>query len=75
MTTDGNAYALAQHHDRPDPIGHEDGETCNRVELTDRTIPRGYRTKPCTGVMVQEYGDGTPLGDWFVCDTCGEIGD
>jgi len=49
-------------------IGHHEGETCNRVHEPDEDAPRGYRPKPCPGVMVD-------LNGMAVCDTCGEIGD
>ena len=68
---DGNAIATDAHYDQPDPIGHEDGETCNRVHEPDEDAPRGYRPKPCKGVMSD---DGFATGAIF-CDTCGEIGD
>lgn len=58
-----------EHHD----IGHEEGKTCGRYPEPDEDQPRGYRPKPCQGVMTRdcnEYGEG-----WVECDTCGEIGD
>jgi len=67
---DGNAIAADAHYDQPDPMGHEGGETCNRVHEPDEDAPRGYRPKQCSGVM---YLDCT-YGDHY-CDTCGEIGD
>jgi hypothetical protein len=60
--------------DQPGPIiGNEDGETCNRVHEPDEDAPRGYRPKPCKGVM---FLAGNETDDcWVQCDTCGEIGD
>ena len=29
---DGNAIAVDAHHDRPDPIGCEEGETCGPLK-------------------------------------------
>ncbi len=29
--TDANSVAADAHYDRPEAIGHDDGETCNRV--------------------------------------------
>ena len=61
--------------DQPDPIGNADGETCNRVHEPDEDSPRGYRTKPCTGVMFDVIGTIVAIGAWVECDSCGEIGD
>ena len=70
---DGNAIAADEHYDQPDEMGNEDGETCNRVVPPDEDAPRGYKPKPCEGVMEDSW-DG--CGDhWIECDTCGEIGD
>jgi len=52
-------------------IGNEDGETCNRVHEPDEDAPRGYKPKPCSGVMSD---DDFATGAIF-CDTCGKIGD
>jgi len=67
---DGNAIAADAHYDRDDEIGNEDGETCNRVVPPDEDEPRGYKPKPCKGLMYLDctYGD-------HHCNTCGEIGD
>jgi len=67
---DGNAIAADAHYDQPDPIGHEDGETCNRVYEPDEDAPRGYMPKQCKGVMNLDERDGM-----ICCDTCGEYGD
>jgi hypothetical protein len=75
---DGNAIATDAHYDQPDPIGHEDGETCNRVHEPDEDNPR---PKPCKGVMeyyvdaaVEEHEIDDPVINTR-CDTCGEIED
>ena len=53
-------------------IGTEDGETCNRYPEPDEDQPRGYKPKPCNGVM--ETGHPYEGGDSYVqCDTCGEM--
>lgn len=68
--------------DDGDSIGIEEGDTCNRLPEPDEDQPRGYRPKPCQGVM--GYGPvencschiNPPCG-WceanpLTCDTCGE---
>ena len=47
-------------------VGDEEGQPCNRIEEPDEDAPRGYRPKPCPGVMIDDDGVA-------VCDTCGEI--
>jgi hypothetical protein len=47
-------------------IGSKPGDTCNRVAEPDEDAPRGYRPRPCAGVMVQACGE-------VVCETCGEF--
>jgi len=56
-------------------IGNADGETCNRVPEPDEDAPRGYRPKPCEGVMERPRVNGKPVDNFVTCDTCGEIGD
>ena len=68
MTRCANTEALSAHSDQPDPIGQEEGETCGRYEEPDEDAPRGYKPKPCGGVM-------RDAGWAAYCDTCGEIGD
>lgn len=51
-------------------IGTEEGEPCGRYEELDEDAPRGYKPKPCTGVMVSEDD---PEWPGVTCDTCGEI--
>jgi len=67
---DGNAIAADANYDQPDEIGNEDGETCGRVGPPDEDAPRGYKPKPCQGVMNLDERDGM-----ICCNTCGEIGD
>jgi len=67
---DHNARLCAAHCDQPDPIGNEDGETCNRVPEPDEDQPKGYRPKPCEGVMSYDPRDAE-----LCCERCGEIGD
>jgi hypothetical protein len=50
--------------DQPHEIGHEEGETCGRYSEEDEDQPRGYRPKPCDGVM-QGISD-----EWLRCDQC-----
>jgi hypothetical protein len=66
---DGNAIAADAHYNQPEPIGYEHGETCNRVPDPDEDMPRGYKPKPCKGLMNLDERDGM-----ICCDTCGEIG-
>jgi len=47
-------------------VGTEVGDLCNRYEEPDEDAPRGYKPKPCKGMMVEEDGEVT-------CDCCGEI--
>ena len=78
MTTPGyDAWKLSSpDDDQPGPIGNEDGETCNRVHEPDEDAPRGYKPKPCGGVMIhRQEGAERFETTWAECDTCGEIGD
>lgn len=59
---DANLHLLARHHDRPDAIGTEPGDECGRYAEPDEDAPRGYRPRPCTGTITDDY----------TCDTCGE---
>lgn len=47
-----------------DEIGTEPGDKCGRVAEPDEDAPRGYRPRPCNGVMVAACGE-------VVCETCG----
>jgi hypothetical protein len=58
--------------EQPHQIGHEEGETCGRYLEPDEEQPRGYRPRPCEGVMEEFRYD---FQRWAECDTCGEIGD
>jgi hypothetical protein len=53
-------------HEEP---GTEPGEVCGRYAEPDEDTPRGYRPKPCEGVMNLDERDGM-----ICCDTCGELG-
>jgi hypothetical protein len=53
-------------YDDSDGIGAEEGQTCGRYPEPDEDMPRGYKPKPCKGVMVLCQDDG------IYCDTCGE---
>ena len=78
-TTDGNAIAADAHYDQAVEIGNEDGETCGRVDPPDEDAPRGYKPKPCQGVMEPHFFNAAAamnnFPDWIECDTCGEIGE
>ena len=54
-----------EHHE----IGMEDGDTCGRFFPPDDDAPRGYKPKPCKGVMIKAYA----FDDGVACNTCGEI--
>jgi len=83
--TDGNAIAADAHCDQPDEIGTEDCDICGRYPEPDEGMPRGYKPKPCKGVM--HYDDvegctchisppcGACVNNPVTCDICGEIGD
>lgn len=51
-------------------VGTEEGDTCNRIAEPDEDAPRGYRPRPCGGLMVS---DDDPQWPGISCDTCGEI--
>jgi len=61
--------------DERQEIGTEEGQPCLRYPEPDGDEPRGYRPKPCGGVMVEQYEDADRHLVWTECDTCGEIGD
>lgn len=50
-------------------IGAEEGETCGRFPEPDEDMPRGYRPKPCEGVMIKAF----EFEEGVACDTCGEV--
>tara|TARA_R110000851_G_scaffold235738_1_gene388332 strand:- start:723 stop:917 length:195 start_codon:yes stop_codon:yes gene_type:complete len=47
-------------------VGTQDGDTCGRHEQPDEDAPRGYKPKPCKGVMEADV-------DAVVCLACGEV--
>ncbi len=53
-------------------IGMEHGDTCGRFHEPDEDAPRGYKPKPCKGVMKasRPYTGAWP---YIACDTCGEV--
>ena len=51
-------------------IGAEEGDTCGRYAEPDEDAPRGYRPKPCNGLMVDEFAI---IQGHIYCDTCGEL--
>lgn len=68
--------------DEPNEVGTQDGETCGRYPEPDEGEPRGYKRKPCDGVMEYDLSDcpphvpppcGASIGAAIVCDTCGEL--
>lgn len=53
-------------------IGTQDKETCGRYPEPDEGEPRGYKRKPCNGMM--EIGFPYEGGNSYIqCDTCGEL--
>lgn len=60
--------------DEPHQIGMEDGDDCGRYPEPDEGAPRGYRPKPCKGVMVhRQEGAEYYETSWVECDACGEL--
>lgn len=47
-------------------IGTEDGQQCNRIHEPDEDAPRGYRPRPCGGLMTAQDGE-------IVCESCGSM--
>lgn len=60
-----DAWRLAGHEEHHD-VGTVDGQPCNRYAEPDEDAPRGYKPKPCGGVMVDDLVGPT-------CNECGEI--
>ena len=58
-------WRLATPFDEEHEIGTEPGDQCNRLPEPDEDAPRGYRPRPCGGLMV-ETGDGD-----IQCESCG----
>lgn len=48
-------------------VGTEDGEQCGRYPEPDEDAPRGYKPKPCKGVMSFDPRDAA-----LCCERCGE---
>jgi hypothetical protein len=63
---DYDAWRLSPPEERPE-VGTEEGDTCNRRPKPDEDAPRGYKPKPCQGVLVLCQADG------LYCDQCGEV--
>lgn len=61
-----DAWRLSNPADESDEIGVEDGQTCNRYPEPDEDAPRGWRPRPCGGLMVEQDGA-------VVCESCGEV--
>ena len=68
MLPNYDAWAL-RGPDEQHEVGTEPGEVCGRYAEPDEDEPRGYRPKPCAGVMNLDERDGM-----ICCDTCGELG-
>ena len=49
-------------------IGTKHGDTCGRYHEPDQDAQRGYKPKPCTGMMEEIDG-------MVICDICCEIAD
>ena len=62
-------WKLTRPDDESHEIGTEDGHPCNRIHEPDDDAPRGYKPKPCKGVMIKAYA----FEDGVACNTCGEI--
>lgn len=64
-------WKLATPWDDCQEVGTEDGQPCGRYHEPDEDAPRGYRPKPCRGVM---FVAGDETDDcWIACDTCGAV--
>ena len=64
MLPNYDAWAL-RGPDEQQEVGTEHGDPCKRYPAPDGDEPRGYRPKPCTGMMDNNEG-------YIICDTCGE---
>ncbi len=62
-----DAWRLSGPEEDRHKVGTDDGQPCLRVDEPDEDAPRGYKPKPCPGVMCQD--DDEPA----YCDQCGEI--
>lgn len=65
---DGNAIAADEYYNRHE-VGTEPGDVCGRYPEPDENAPRGWKPKPCDGVMMC---DDDTNGE-IVCDTCGGV--
>ena len=52
--------------DEPHEVGTEPGDLCGRYHEPDEDAPRGYRPRPCGGLMVDGHGVA-------FCESCGEL--
>ncbi|KQI67013.1 hypothetical protein AN189_17460 [Loktanella sp. 3ANDIMAR09] len=68
MTSAYDKWRLSVPDDDRHEVGTEAGETCLRYDEPNEDAPRGYKPKPCSGVMCFDWGDATAY-----CDTCGEL--
>ncbi|MDD9726094.1 hypothetical protein PVV74_11565 [Roseovarius sp. SK2] len=66
-----DAWKLASPDDERHEVGTEDGQPCLRYHEPDEDAPRGYKPKPCPGVM-EPHLDCRTGETWIECDTCGE---
>lgn len=65
-----DAWRLSCPYDDFDAVGTEDGQQCNRITEPDEDAPRGYRPRPCGGLMVEvSDGDETVVQ----CESCGSV--
>lgn len=63
-----DSWKLTPPDDERHAVGTEDGQPCGRYHEPDEDAPRGYKPKPCPGVMVRDDD-----AECAVCDTCGEM--
>jgi hypothetical protein len=66
MPPNYDAWAL-RGPDEQHEVGTKHGDNCGRYPEPDGDEPRGYRPRPCEGVMNLDERDGK-----ICCDTCGE---
>lgn len=65
---DGNTHAINRYLANMDhQVGEDEGDECGRYPEPDEDAPRGYRPKPCGGVM-----EADECGCCVRCSTCGE---
>ncbi len=69
MTLPGyDAWKLATPSDAKPTCGTQEGEICGRYAEPDEDAPRGYRPKPCMGMMIYD-----PEAEAIRCGYCGEL--